>query len=98
MVQEKPENQSYQFISSIDNDSGFLKNNSINFVWIFSVFNYMSNQILEPILLALYKKIKFDGKIFISTVDYSIKGKAVKKIFRSKADIEFLFTKITLNL
>ena len=93
IFKEKLENKNYQLICSKDNDLGFLKDNSINFVWIFSVFNHMPDQILEPILSALYKKIKSDGKIFTSTVDYTTKVKSVKTFPRSKEEIESLFAK-----
>ena len=90
-------NKNYDLVFSKDNNLSFLKNDSLDMVWILSVFNHMPDADLENLLSSLFKKIKKTGKIFAYTVNEHCDTKRVQTFPRTPDQIKDLYNKYKFN-
>ena len=85
VAKEKLENKSHELIFSKDLKLSFLEDDSLDIVWVFSVFNHMPNEVLEDSISAIAKKMKVGGKLFAFYVDLSA-GPSTDVKFFPRAD------------
>ena len=56
--------KSYELVFSKDLDLNFVDDNSVDVVWVLSVFNHMPDDVFEATLFALQRKVKTGGLVF----------------------------------
>ncbi len=97
IARENLKYKKYELHYTKDNTLSYIDDNSLDFVWIFSVFNHMPDNVLEVVLSALYKKIKSKGKIFATTLEPTSSVNSVKTFPREKSQIEGMFQKFNFK-
>tara|TARA_Y100001970_G_C14256637_1_gene875962 strand:- start:5246 stop:6007 length:762 start_codon:yes stop_codon:yes gene_type:complete len=86
------ENKRYRLCLSKDNKLNFIDNNSIDIVWVFSVFNHMPDNVIEDIIQSLHLKMKNNGLLFAYFITPQDETPSVKTFPRTEKFMENLFT------
>ena len=95
---EKILNTNYDLILSKDIKLNFIKDNSIDIVWVLSVFNHMPDETLYATIEALMHKVKKKGKIFAFYVNnHNSFEKSIKFFPRTDEEMKQVAKKFKFN-
>lgn len=79
---EKLGDKSCELVLSKDNTLPFIADNTVDVVWVLSVFNHMPDQELDTLLTALTRKMKVGGRMFCFYLATQEGGDTSVKTFR----------------
>jgi len=91
---ENLNSKNYKLYFSKDNNLNFLENNSLDFVWVFSVFNHMPDSVIEVIIQSLFMKMKKNALLFAYFITPENESTSVNTFSRTEKYMEELFTTI----
>ena len=89
---ERLDEKNYKLYLSKDNNLNFLENDSLDIVWVFSVFNHMPDNVIEEITASLFKKMKKNALLFAYFITPEDESPSVKTFPRTEKYMEKLFT------